>query len=137
MSAGGVAWLAAQRPLFSPEENRASEQEDAKRLYKRVRHAADQLKISARNAAPKDRAHGVLFLDRDGNNYLVNLADTIRGWMGHPWAKPIDLIMWFDYRPRENKWGTLAKAMYSRTGRALHAFACVYEPCTQAYSTRM
>jgi hypothetical protein len=128
-----LATMGRSGPLFSPEENRAQTQEDARRLYKRVKYAADQLKISAKKAASNGSAPGVLFLDLDGNNYLVNLRDTIRGWMKLPWAKPIDLIMWFDYRPRDGEWGTIAKALYSRTGRALHAFARVYEPCSRGH----
>jgi hypothetical protein len=83
-----LATMGRSGPLFSPDENRSFGQEDAKRLYKRVRYAAGQLKISARKAAPKDRAHGVLFLDLDGNNYLVNLVDTICGWMAAGAASP-------------------------------------------------
>jgi hypothetical protein len=128
-----VATIGRSGPLFSPAENRAQAQEEARRLYRRVKYSADQLKMSATKAGASGSVPGVLFLDLDENNYLVNLQDTIREWMELPWAQPIDLIMWFDYRPREGEWGTIAKALYSRSGRALHAFARVYEPCSRGH----
>ncbi len=120
-------------PLFTKEENRANEREDARRLYKHVKYAAKQLKLSAKKAAPKGDVPGVLFLDLDGNNYLINLGTCIVGWVRCPWARPIDLIMWFDYRPREGEWGTIAQPLYSRSGRALKAFARVHEPCSRGH----
>ena len=130
--------MARSGPVFTPEEQAENTREDARRLYPRVRHASKQLKHSATKAARRtarsaSSVHGVLFLDLDGNPYLGNVLDSLRGWMALPWARSIDLILFFDYGPRGGAWGTIANPIYSRTGRAFSTMNRVLPRCTRGH----
>jgi hypothetical protein len=117
--------------LFTRAETDAREREDARRLYPHVRKAARQLRKSARRLGRRGSVPGILFLDLDGNNLLVNLRERVVRWMSLPWAAPIDLVMWFDYRERDARWGTVAEPLYCRTKRALDRLYRFHRPCTQ------
>jgi hypothetical protein len=125
-------------PVFTPREHVENTRHDARRLYPRVRHAARQLKQSADKVArhfgsPKALVPGILFLDLDGNPYLVNVRETICQWMNLRWARPVDLVLFFDYGCRDNVWGTIAEPIYSRSGAALDALSRVLPACSRQH----
>ncbi len=125
-------------PVFAPDENVENAREDARRLYPRVRHAARQIEQSASKATrrvsrPALSVPGILFLDLDGNPYLVNLRETIRGWMAFDWAQPIDLICFFDYAHRDGAWCTIVEPIYSRSHRALDTLGHVLPYCSRGH----
>ncbi|HKO90391.1 MAG TPA: hypothetical protein VJU61_04520, partial [Polyangiaceae bacterium] len=96
-----LANMAGSGPVFTPEERIANEREDARRLYPRVRHATRQIEQSANKAArlfgcSEGSVPGILFLDLDGNRSLVNICESIGRWMELPWARSIDLVLFFD-----------------------------------------
>jgi hypothetical protein len=124
---------ASSGPLFTHEEHEANTREDIPRLYRRVRHAARQLATSASKAANRARVPGVLFLDLDGNPYLANLRHVIHEWMARPWARPIDLVMFFSFGFREGRWGTIAEPVYARTWRAIDAIAMAHGLCNRRH----
>lgn len=81
-----VANMGRSGPVFTRDELLENAREDARRLYPRVRHGAKQLHHSAREGTRRfgrvaGSVPGILFLDLDGNPYLVNVRETIRGWM--------------------------------------------------------
>lgn len=133
-----VADMDGSGPVFVPEERIANSREDARRLYPRVRHAAKQLKQSATKAARRFGCSaacvpGMLFLDLDGNRSLVNIIESICGWMKLPWARPIDLVLFFDYGCRDDAWGTIAEPIYSRSGWALDALSRALPICSRGH----
>jgi len=125
-------------PIFTPEELEQNTREDALRLYPRVHHAAKQLKQSANSAVRRfgrsvGSVPGILFLDLDGNASLVNVRSKIDGWMALPWARSIDLVLFFDYNCREDAWGLTAEPIYSRTGHALDTLARALPRCDRPH----
>lgn len=124
-------------PLFTREEEHRSRMEDAPRLYRRVRYAAKQLEVSAAAASADARragrstcrTPGILFLDLDGHNLLPNLQPWLHGWMELEWASSIDLIVFYDYRPRHGIWGTIASVAFMRTTSALERLGCAHHIC--------
>ena len=133
-----VADMARSGPVFTPDELVQNTREDARRLYPRVRHAAKQLEQSAVKAGRRfgrgaRSVPGILFLDLDGNPYLVNVLERIREWMRFPWARSIDLILFFDYGYRNESWGTIAGPVYSRSGNALDTFTRALPTCTRGH----
>lgn len=130
-----VADLGHSGPVFTPDEELANAKLDARRLYPRVRYAAKQLAQSANGVERRRRTSsalvpGILFLDLDGNRLLVNLCETICRWMNLRWARPIDLVVLFDYSSRNGVWGTIAQPIYSRTDMALHALVEALPTCS-------
>jgi hypothetical protein len=133
-----VANMAHSGRLFTPEERLANASEDARRLYPRVRYAARQLQQSAikvprgfgRRAAS---VPGILFLDLDGNRSLVNIDESICAWMELPWARSIDLVLFFDYACREDAWGMIAGPIYSRSDRSLAALLRARPVCSRGH----
>jgi hypothetical protein len=126
------------RPIFTPDESEQNMREDARRLYPRVRHGARQLARSAVKAAkrlgrPLKSLSGVLFLDLDGHPYLGNITGSIRGWMELPWAKSIELVLFFDYACREDVWGTVSEPIYARDARALDMLASALPICDRGH----
>lgn len=133
-----TADMAHTGPVFTADEQAENTREDARRLYPRVRHACRQLRQSAANAARRfDRrasgVSGILFLDLDGNPYLSNVLESIYAWMKLPWARPIDLILFFDYSCRGDAWGTIAGPIYSRSGRTLDTLNGMLPRCTRGH----
>lgn len=132
------ASMAGSGPVFTPEERIANAREDARRLYPRVRHAARQLEQSVSKAArlfgcSAGSVPGILDLDLDGNRSLVNICESIWGWMDLPWARSIDLVLFFDYGCRDDVWGTIAGPVYSRSGRAHAALSRALPVCTRGH----
>jgi hypothetical protein len=132
-----VADMGRSGPLFTPEEHQENTRKDARRLYPRMRHAARQLERSAENAralASNDaRIFGVVFLDLDGNPYLVNITSSIRRWMGFSWARAIDVVVFFDFSHRDGAWGTVVGPFYERGRGPLDAIACVFPTCSRGH----
>ncbi|HET7544063.1 MAG TPA: hypothetical protein VFK05_29530 [Polyangiaceae bacterium] len=133
-----AANMAHSGPVFTAEEQTQNAREDARRLYPRVRHAAKQLKQSAARAARQfsrlaRSIPGILFLDLDGNPYLGNIAESIHGWMDLPWARPIDLILFFDFGYRGGAWGTTVGPIYSRSGQAFNTLARALPRCSRGH----
>ncbi len=128
-------------PVFTRREERSNTLEDVPRLYKRVKYAAKQLAISAGeavNAARRSgrsigRAPGVLFLDLEGNSGLHNLLPWIGGWMRLPWARSIDLIVFFDYASRDGVWGTVAQPELPRNESALSVLVDALGLCSEGH----
>jgi hypothetical protein len=126
---------AKQTNIFTEEESDENTAEDAERLYPHVRKAAGQLEISAKNAAGKawKNVPGVLFLEADGNPYITNILPRIERWMKRPWATPIDLVVFFDLRPRNGIWSIMAEAHCARTPRAFALLAKALGQCDKGH----
>jgi hypothetical protein len=133
-----LANMAGSAPVFTPDEQMANTREDARRLYPRVRHAAMQLAQSAGKAAQCSRRSaadvpGILFLDLDGNPQLVNVRESLHRWMRRPWARSIDLVLFFDFGCRNDAWDTIAEPIYSRNHRALDALFRALPICSRGH----
>jgi len=120
--------------LFTRAETSAMARDDARRLYPHVRKAARQLDYSAKRLGPAGTVPGILFLDLDGNTSALNVEARIRRWMALPWASSIDLVMWFDYRDRDGRWGTIAQPLFSRTPAALSRLQQFHHPCSRGHA---
>jgi hypothetical protein len=132
-----VADMSRSGPLFTEEEHEENTRADARRLYPRVTHAAKQLEQSAKNARAivpdVGRIPGVLFLDLDGNPYLVNITGAIRRWMKLQWARAIDVVVFFDFCHRDGAWGTVVGPVYERGRSPLNALARVFPMCSRGH----
>jgi hypothetical protein len=131
----------ASGPLFTTAVERLNAQEDARRLYPRVRHAARQLGVSASRAVdgPGDSSQldsdvpGILFLDLDGNSLLGNLGDWVERWMTFHWSRSIDLVLLFNHVGWNGTWDTVAQRAFSRTDRAWNALAGSLGTCSKGH----
>lgn len=122
--------------IFSDDEERANTRQDAMRLYPHVRKAARQLETSARNAVGNEwqSVPGILFLDVQGNSYVTNVIPWLERWLTYPWARAIDLVVFFDYRPRDGEWGLVADSFsLSRTDRALRILTNALPQCEHGH----
>jgi hypothetical protein len=133
-----LADMTRSGPVFTRAETIANARVDARRLYPRVRHAAKQLRQSAAKAARRFGRHlsevpGILFLDLDGDPYLLNNRGTIAGWMELPWARSIDLVLFFDFGCRNGAWGAIAEPIFSRSDHALSTLDRALPICTRGH----
>jgi len=133
-----TANMSGSGPVFTADEQAQNAREDARRLYPRVRHASKQLKQSAGRAARQfgrlaRSIPGILFLDLNGNPYLGNIVESIHGWMALSWARPIDLILFFDFGYRGGAWGTTVGTVYSRSGEAFNTMDRALPKCSRGH----
>ena len=127
-------------PIFTESEERFNAQEDGRRLYPHVKHAASQLGASARAVTVGERGPaipggvpGILFLDRDGNSLLANVHSRIVEWMRLSWAASIDLVVFFDFDSCGGTWRTVVELVFSRTGRAWNALVEALRECSEGH----
>lgn len=125
-------------PLFSEPEQLANAQMEAQRLYRHVRKAAVQLGVSATHVAGRRDRQGIakiLFLDVQANSTITHVKSRVASWLTLNWATSIDLIILFDYRPREGRWGLIAQPLVvpGRTDRASQLFADALPTCEQGH----
>lgn len=110
----------SSRAMYSDAGERAKDQAEARRLYPHFRKAAKQLRQSAEAAAGMawQSAPGILFIDVGDNWRIGNIVKNMRSWMERQWATPIDSVVLFDYRPRQNVWRISAQIVFARSDRA-------------------
>ncbi len=69
--------------------------------------------------------------DGPGSDYRVPWLER---WLTYPWARVIDLVVFFDYRPRDGQWGLIADSFsLSRTHRALRILTSALPQCEHGH----